>query len=99
MSDPNQLLNRKFITNMAVAGGGVGLLGVLWDALRSESRRVKALQGKDKADDVLRIKLPKPGEMKQASFFTNMAVGLATSALSIAAVKRLALEWRKKKID
>lgn len=74
------------------AGAGVGLLGVLYDTVRSQRRRVKAEKGTD--PDAIYVNLPAPG-MPKAAMISEPLVGFGLGGLSAYGIYEFYKKWKQ----
>lgn len=85
----------KLVGGMGAVGAGAGLIGVLIDAIRSERRRVRAVEGKDD-EGALELYLP-PGEKK--AVMADVVAGVGAATLSAYAVQALYKKWKAQQLQ
>jgi hypothetical protein len=74
------------------AGAGIGLLGVLYDTVRSQRRRTKAETGSD--PDAIYVNLPGP-EMAKMSMISEPLIGFGLGGLSAYGIYEFYKKWKQ----
>jgi hypothetical protein len=88
----------KFVGGMAAGGAGLGLISILYDAIRSERRRVKAVEGKDNPG-ALEMYLPPIKQAVAAQVIGGMGAAAGAAYLVQSLYKKWKGEELKREID